>query len=98
MLAIDQATKDRVRWYLKYEENDYSGDLYAMFRDWWHKRRGVAKWEFDGEKYWHQKWIAMVNHERRKLKIRRGSRCPTCGAKLTVMSCLACDLKAGVLQ
>ncbi|NBW18353.1 MAG: hypothetical protein EBR82_61300 [Caulobacteraceae bacterium] len=97
-VGIDQVTIDKIRQYLEYEEpREEQTDLMEMFKVWWAKRAVSSFFKVEGRTVWKQRWVAIVERERRNLTLQSRSRCPTCGAKLAVRRCLACDLRGGVL-
>lgn len=94
MTSIDQNTVEQVRWYLRYEEHgEDTSDLSEMFSAWWKNRNKSPSYLIHGRKFWQARWRAMVELERRNIALQHRSRCPTCGARLSVRHCLACDLE-----
>jgi len=97
-MGIDETTIDKIRQYLEYEEpREEQTDLMEMFKVWWAKRAVSSFFKVEGRDVWKQRWVAIVERERRNLMLQSRSRCPTCGAKLAVRRCLACDLRGGEL-
>lgn len=95
--GIDHNTQESVRWYLRYGEVEFKdANLYDLFSLWWKKRKGSPAYELQGKDHWYSIWCAMVERERRTMRLETSHRCPTCGVKLRVRNCLACDLMDGV--
>lgn len=94
---IDPITLDSIRWYISYGEGSLDTiGLSEMFNAWWNKRKDNRAYSSLGRSHWRQVWNVACDQMRRELALCNGNgRCPTCGAKIKVRRCLACDLKDG---
>ena len=89
---IDARTHADIDWTIRYTESP-DQDLHVLFKTWWDRRKKSPSYAKLGRDFWKAEFFRLVALRKDAGRTRTG-RCPICGAKLTVVRCLACDTKA----
>ena len=90
--SIDARTHADIDWTIRYTESP-DQDLHVLFKTWWDRRKKSPSYSKLGRDFWKAEFFRVVQMRKDATRTRSG-RCPICGVKLTVVRCLACDLRA----